>query len=103
MLEGSDRTVGVGEGGLKMCEDLCRRPGRGFGREVGRGAPRPQRRAGVAFVVSAQIGVPNQRADNLAMRTRRLLELFSKRAPFLLAAVKPSLLAHVCPMPRENR
>ena len=29
MLEGGDRTVGVGEGCLKMCEDLRRRPLRG--------------------------------------------------------------------------
>jgi hypothetical protein len=37
------------------------------------------------------------------MRTRHLLELFSNRAPFRLAAEKPSLLAHVRPMPLENR
>ena len=58
---------------------------------------------GVALVVSAQIAVPNQRADNLAVRTRRLLEPLSNRAPFLGVAVKPSLLAHVRPTPRENR
>lgn len=58
---------------------------------------------GVALVESAQKAVPVQRANNLAVRTPRLLELFSNRAPFLLAAVKPSLLAHVCPTPRENR
>jgi hypothetical protein len=37
------------------------------------------------------------------MRTRRLLELFSNRSPFLVTAVKPALLAHVRPMLRENR
>jgi hypothetical protein len=37
------------------------------------------------------------------MRTRRLLEPLSNRVPFLGAAVKPSLLAHDRPMPRENR
>jgi hypothetical protein len=47
--------------------------------------------------------VTNQRADRLTMRTRRLLESFRKRAPFLLAAAKPALLAHVRPMLRENR
>jgi hypothetical protein len=36
------------------------------------------------------------------VRTRRLLEPLSNRDPFLGAAVKPSL-AHVRPMPRENR
>src|ERR1019366_5942562 len=58
---------------------------------------------GVALVVAAQIAVANQRANRFAMRTRRLLELFSNRAPLLLAAVKPSLFAHVRPMPHENR
>jgi hypothetical protein len=37
------------------------------------------------------------------VRTRRLLEPLSNRDPFLLAVVKPSLLAHVRPMPHENR
>jgi hypothetical protein len=37
------------------------------------------------------------------MRTGRLLEPLSNRVPFLGVAVKPSLLAHVCLMPRENR
>jgi hypothetical protein len=45
MLEGGDRTVGVGEGSLKMCENLRRRPARRFGREFGRRAPRRQCRA----------------------------------------------------------
>jgi hypothetical protein len=189
MLEGGDRTVGAGEGGLKMCEDLRRRPVRGFSRQLGWRAPPRQCRAdlalalvepcpdalpgpvtspavgddadrggdavgdgvfeespqsvgcqaqpsdfvrdpdaecpsapatcdaiaakdppsadrfllGVALVVSAQIAVANQRADNLAVRTRRLLEPLSNRAPFLGVAVKPSLLAHVRPMLRENR
>jgi hypothetical protein len=58
---------------------------------------------GVALVVSAQIAVANQRANRFAMRTRRLLEPLSNRAPFLLATVKPTLLAHIRPMPHENR
>jgi hypothetical protein len=37
------------------------------------------------------------------MRTRRLLETLSNRVPFLGVVVKPSLLAHVRPTPRENR
>lgn len=190
MLEVGDRTVGVGEGGLEMSEDLRRRWSmRGFRRQFGRRAPRRQGRAdfalaqvesfpdalpgpatspavgdgadrsgdaagdgalkespqstgceaqpsdfvgepdaecpsatmtciaiaakdppsadrfllGVALVVSVQIAVANQRANRLAMRTRRLLEPLSNRVLFLGAAVKPSLLAHDRPMPRENR
>lgn len=57
----------------------------------------------VAFVVAAQKAVTNQRANRLAMRTRRLLETFRNRVPFLLAATKPALLAHVRPTLRENR
>jgi hypothetical protein len=48
MLEGRDRTVGVGEGGLKMREDLRCRPVRGF-RRLGRRAPRRQCRADFAL------------------------------------------------------
>ncbi len=197
MLEGGDRTVGIGEGGLEMGKDLRRRSaprlGRQPGRQLGRRAPRRQCRAdfalaqveafpdalpgpvtspavgdnadrsgdaagdaagdgafeespqsagcqaqpsdfvrepdaegppasatpipvaakdppsadrfsrGVALVVSAQIAVADQRANRFAMRTGCLLEVFRNRAPFLLAAAKPSLLAHVRPMPRENR
>lgn len=47
-----------------------------------------------ALVKSAEKAVSNQRADNLAVRTGRLLEPFGDRVPFLRAAVKPSLLAH---------
>jgi hypothetical protein len=179
MLEGGDGTVGVGEGCLKMCEDLRRRPVRGFGRQLGwRASPRqcranlalalvepfpdalqgpvtemavggadgceyvagngaleeppqtaggqaepsdfvgapdaesppapmtciavaaedppgPDRLSlGVAFVIPAQIAMPNQRADNLAVRTRRLLEPLGNRVPFLGTAAKPSLRAH---------
>src|SRR5262249_44606617 len=42
---------------------------------------------GVAPVKSAQNAMPIQHADNLAVRTGRLLEPFGNRAPFLLAAV----------------
>ena len=186
MLEGGDRTVGVGEGCLKMREDLRRRPlcgpfgwrtslqqcradlalaqvepfpdalpgpvtslavGDDAGRSddaAGDGAleespqsargqaeppnlvrapdtesppatracvavaakdpPRTYRFSlGVALVVSAQIAVADQRADNPAMRTRRLLKSFSNRVPFRLATEKPALFAHVSPMPHENR
>jgi hypothetical protein len=58
---------------------------------------------GIAFVVTSQKAVANQRAHRFAMRARRLLESFSNRVPFLVAAAKPALLAHVRPMPRENR
>ena len=188
MLEGGDGTVGVGEGGLEMCEDLRRRrPLRGFRRHLGRRAPPKQCRAdlalalvepfpdalqspitemavdgvdrsenaagggeleeppqsaacqaepsdfvrepdaegppatatciavtakdpprahrfslGVVLVKSAQIAVPNQRADHLTVRTGRLLEPLSHRTPFLGAAEKPSLLAHG-PCHHKNR
>ncbi len=185
MLEGGDRTVGIGEGGLEMGEYLRCRPGRGSGgrpgRQLGRRAPRRQCRAdlalalveafpdalpgavaemavgsadgfaytffrggafqkppqtaggqaesadfvgtpdaegppatraciavaakdppgadrflpGVALVKTAQKAVPIQRADHLAVRTRHQLELLGKRVPFLAAAAKPSLLAHL--------
>jgi hypothetical protein len=36
MLEGGDRTVGKGKGGVKMCQDLGRRPMRGLRRQPGR-------------------------------------------------------------------
>jgi hypothetical protein len=49
---------------------------------------------GVALVIPAQIAMPNQRADNPAVRTRRLLEPLGNRVPFLGTAVKPSLRAH---------
>lgn len=57
----------------------------------------------VALVVPVQIAVAIKRANRLAMRTWRLLESFRDRVPFRLAAAKPALLAHVRPMPRENR
>lgn len=179
MLEGGNRTVGVGEGGLEMGENLRRRRMRGFRRQLGGWAapqqcradlalavveafpdalpgpvtqmagggadrrgnaaghgaleeppqaaggqaepsdfvrvpdaesppatvtfvavaakdpPRPDRLAlGVALVIAVQKAVPNQRADNPAVRARRLLEPLSDRIPFLGAAAKPSLLAH---------
>ena len=57
----------------------------------------------VAFVVAAQKAVAIQRANRFTMRTRRLLEAIGYRVPFLLAAAKPTLLAHVRPTLRENR
>jgi hypothetical protein len=179
MLEGGDRTVGVGEGGLKMGEDVRRRPVRGFDRQFGWRVPPQECRAdlalaliepfpdalqspvaemavggadacdyaagngaleeppqtaggqaepsdfvgepdaksspatmtciavaakdppgpdrlslGVALVIPAQKAVPNQRADNLAVWTRRLLESLRNRVPFLSTAAKPALVAH---------
>jgi hypothetical protein len=58
---------------------------------------------GVAFVVTAQKAVANQRANRFAMRTWHLLESFRNRTPFLIATAKPTLLAHVRPTLRENR
>jgi hypothetical protein len=58
---------------------------------------------GVAFVVTVQKAMAIQRANRFAMRTRRLLEPFRNRVPFLLVAAKPALFAHACPTPRENR
>ena len=192
MLEGGDRTVGVREGGLEMCDDLGSRPVRRLGRQPGRQFGRPadsqEGRAdlalaqvepspdalpgsvaemavssadgcdngaghgvlekppqaaagqaepanlvgtpdaesppaarstvaiaakdppgadgflpGAAVVKAAQIAVADERANDLAMRTRRQLEPLSQGVPFLVAAAKPSLLAHVRPMPHENR
>lgn len=52
MLEGGDRAVGAGEGGLKMCEDLRRRgPSRGPRRQFGRQAPPRQCRADFALAM----------------------------------------------------
>ena len=45
MLEGGDRTVGIGEGGSEMGEDLRRGPTRGIGRELGRRAASRKGRA----------------------------------------------------------
>lgn len=57
-----------------------------------------------ALVISAQITVPNERADNLAVRTRRLLQPFGNGDPFLVATVKPSLLGHARTVPlRKSR
>lgn len=177
MLEGSDRTVDIGEGGLEMCADMRRRSLPGMRWQFGRRAPPRQCRAdpalalvesfpdalpgpgtsmavGVnrsgegaghgafeeppqtaggdaqssdfvsapdtesapataaciavaakdpppanrfslgAVVVAAQIAVPNEHADNLAVRARRLFEPLGNGVPFVRAAVKPSHLAH---------
>src|SRR5262249_40857315 len=51
MLEGGDRTGGVGEGGLEMGEDLRGRPKRGLRRQFGRRAPRRQCRADFALAL----------------------------------------------------
>ena len=57
---------------------------------------------GISVVVAAQIAVPNERANDLAMRTMRLLESLGKRVPFVAAAAKPPLFAHDWPMPHKN-
>jgi hypothetical protein len=49
MLEGGDRTVGIGEGGLEMCKDLRRRAPRRFGWRFGRRATRRECRADFAL------------------------------------------------------
>ena len=49
---------------------------------------------GTSLVKPKQIAVPNQHADNLAVRTGRLLEPLGNRVPFLGTAAKPSLRAH---------
>jgi hypothetical protein len=49
MLEGSDRTGSVGEGGLEMSEDVRGRPLRGFRRQLGRRALPGQCRANLAL------------------------------------------------------
>jgi hypothetical protein len=49
MLEGGDRTMGVGEGGLEMCEDVRRRSLRGLARQLGRRTPPRQCRADLAL------------------------------------------------------
>jgi hypothetical protein len=49
MLEGGDRTVEVGEGGLQMCQNLRRRSARRFGRSLRRRATSRQCRAEFAL------------------------------------------------------
>jgi hypothetical protein len=49
---------------------------------------------GAAVVKTAQKAVADERANNLAMRTRRQLELLSQAVPFLVAAAKQSLHAN---------
>ena len=66
-----------------------------------RSAGRGRSFAGDCSRRSRQIAVPNQRADRLAVRTRRQLEPLSDRVPFVVAAAKPSLLAHVAPCPAK--
>ncbi len=56
---------------------------------------------GTSLVKPKQIAVPNQHADNLAVRTGRLLEPLGNRVPFLGTAAKPSLRAHA-PAPRKS-
>jgi hypothetical protein len=50
--------------------------------------------SGIGVVKSVQKAVPNQRADDLAMRTRGQLEPLGNRVPFLGVLVKPSNIAH---------
>jgi hypothetical protein len=44
--------------------------------------------------MAAQRAVTNQGADDLAMRTGRLLKPFHHHPPFVVVAEKPSLLPH---------
>ena len=179
MLESGDRTVGVGEGGLEMGENVRRRRSARFRRQLGRRTSRrqcgadltlalvelfpdalqgsvtqmtfgdsnrggdavgdgaleesPQRvgcqaspsdfvggpdaegppaaappiataakdppcadrfSLGAAVVKSVQTAVPNERANDLAVRTGRVFEPLSNRVPFFIATAKPPRLAH---------
>ncbi len=51
--------------------------------------------------MTAQTAVANQRADHLAVRAGRQLELFDQRLPFLVAAVEPLPRGHAAPPPRK--
>ena len=75
MLEGGDRTVGVGKGGLEMGEDLRRRPLRRFGRRLGWRAAAQQCRADLALALveafpDAQQGPVTQMAGSHANGTQ---------------------------------
>src|SRR5271170_7394010 len=179
MLEGGDRTIGVGEGGLQMGEDLGHWPAWRWRRQLGRraqpgecgadhdlamaetlpdalpravaemaiggpdgseegadggeleespktaggqaepanfvGAPDAESAAAtgpglaiaakdaagadgfaleVFLIKSIQTAVAIESADDLAMRTGRMLEPLGKRRPFVGVPAKPSLLAH---------
>ncbi len=48
----------------------------------------------VLLVESVQTAVAIENADDLAMRTRRMLEPLSHCRPFVVAAAKPALLCH---------
>ena len=48
----------------------------------------------VAVIKGIQCAMPIEGANNLAMGTGRLLEPFRQGVPFVVAAAKPSLLAH---------
>jgi hypothetical protein len=56
----------------------------------------------VTLIEAAQITMADQRANSLAVRTRRQLELLRHRVPFRLRAEKPMLLAHVPDAPRKS-
>jgi hypothetical protein len=51
-----------------------------------------------AVVEAVQRAVANQSADDLAVGTGRQLEPLNRRVPFLVAATKPTLLAHARPL-----
>ena len=44
----------------------------------------------------------NERADGLAMRTRRQLESLNDRVPFVVVAEKPARIGHAA-CPRKSR
>lgn len=50
--------------------------------------------SGAGVVKAAQIAMPNQCADHLAMRTRHQLEPQGQRVPFRGSAAKPALAVH---------
>ena len=57
---------------------------------------------GTAVVKPAQIAVPIERTNGLAVWTSCVLEPLGNRVPFVVVAKKPPLFAHVCPTLHEN-
>lgn len=58
---------------------------------------------GGGVVKSSQNAMPNEHADDLAVRTGGEFEVLTKGVPFVVAAVKELLLPHDWTMPPKNR
>lgn len=56
----------------------------------------------VAVFKPGQGSMPNEHADRLAVRTRRLLEPLGDRNPILFVAIKPPLVVHVRLVPCKS-